>query len=596
MSKRIATLLLGIGLIVVGALFFVAPEQAFAVRWLMRLWPVALILAGLVRVAGYLLDRHPRSPVGGMMLTTTGGILLSANLLGHNYGQIPGKYWFWILLAFIAGRLLKQYTHRYEDGLRPNAFSAGAVIGMVIIAGAGLAATIVANNQGSGFNLNMRIGDLRVGDYVFGDQIAIEDKSPQSFTLGPNSRLLINNAKGDIEIASAPQLHPTARLIRRIRAGSVEEAREIAKNINLQIIPEGPEGSNGSIGMSYRFNIDAAEVEQDFSVSIIVTLPENLRTGVEINNALGVVKLNGLQGAHVIRGCERAEISRNVGGVTVENPRGAVEFSDIQGPVSLTNTRQAVNLRAINGPITLDVKDGNVRLENSSGPIRLRATDARIGISEVGKNASTPGRVPSTVPTVIDIEQARGSHIKLQEIKGAIEIKAERSRVEAREISGDFRINSSSDRVMVNRIRGDLSIKSRNGAVEVEEVRGRATIEATSDVTVRNFSGPLRIFSRDGAIDLQTSEKLNGDISAVSERGRIRVAIPRDSGFRLEANAGEGRVKTKDGFDDAEWERHDRSYVIGYNITASSPLVSLRSNRGEIQLRSSGLAMTSQNN
>jgi len=51
-------------------------------------------------------------------------------------------------------------------------------------------------------------------------------------------------------------------------------------------------------------------------------VPQNLTAGVEINNALGVVKLTGLQGIHVIRGCERAEISRNVGGVTVETREG----------------------------------------------------------------------------------------------------------------------------------------------------------------------------------------------------------------------------------------------------------------------------------
>jgi DUF4097 and DUF4098 domain-containing protein YvlB len=579
MSKRIATLLLGIGLIVIGALFFMAPEQAFAVRWLLRLWPVALILAGLVRVAGYLIDRHPRSPAGGMMITALGGILLSANLLGHNYGQIPGKYWFWILLAFIAGRLLKQYTHRYEDGLRPNAFSPGAVVVMVIIAGAGLAASFAEKNQGNGLNLNLRLGGLGVGDYVFGDQISIEDESPQSFALAPNARIFINNAKGDIEINSAPQLQATARLVRRLRAGSVEEARKIARNINLQIAPN---------GVGYQLNVGATEVEQDFDVSIIVTLPQNLQAGVEINNALGVVKLNGLQGVQVIRGCERAEISRNLGGVTVENPRGAVDLSEIQGPVSLTNTRQAVNLRAIDGPVTLDAKGGNVSMENSSGPLQLRATDAQIEISEVGKNASTPA-------PVIDIQQARSSRIKLQEIKGAVEIKAERSRVEADEISGDFKVTASSDRIIVNRINGGLSIKSENGAVEVEEVRGSATIDATSDVTVRNFRGPLKIFSREGSIDLETSEKLSGDVSAVSERGKIRVAIPSDSGFRLDANAGEGRVRAKDDFENAEWEHKDRSYVTGYNISSSSPLVSLRSNRGEIQLRSSGLAMTSQN-
>jgi DUF4097 and DUF4098 domain-containing protein YvlB len=580
MSKRIATLLLGIGLIAIGALFFVAPEQAFAVRWLMRLWPVALILAGLVRVAGYMIDRHPRSPVGGMIIAAIGGILISANLLGHNtFILILGKYWFWILLAYIAGRLLKQYTHRIEDGLRPNTFSPGAVVMIILIAGAGLAAGFAAKNNGGGFNLNLRLGGIGVGDYVFGNQISVEDEIPQSFALAPNSRILINNAKGDVEINAAPQSQATARLIRRLRAANAEEANKVAKNINLQISPN---------GVGYQFNVTSSGVEQDFGVSIIVTLPQNLQAGVEINNALGVVKLTGLQGAHIIRGCERAEIIRNSGGVTIENPRGAVELSEIQGPVSLTNTRQTVSLRAINGPVSLDVKGGNVNLENSSGPLQLRATDAQIAITEVGMNASAPERV-------VDIEQARGSHIKLQEIKGAIAIKAERSRVEAQEISGDFRVESSSDRVRVNRINGVLLIKSENGAVEVEEVKGLATIEATRDVTVRNFRGPLKVSSRDGAIDLETSEKLNGDISVVSDRGRIRVSIPRDSGFRLDANAGEGRVKAKDGFDDTKWTRQERSYISGYNITETSPLVSLRSNRGEIQLRSSGLAITSQN-
>ena len=576
MSKRIATLLFGIGLIVIGALFFVAPEQAFAVRWLMRLWPVALILAGLVRVAGYLIDRHPRSPAGGLMITAIGGILLSANLLGHNsFILILGKYWFWILLAFIAGRLLKQYTHRFEDGLRPNTFSPGAIVVMILIVGAGLAASFVAKNNGAGFNL--RFGALSVGDYVFGNQIAVEDEMPQSFALAPNSRLLINNVNGDVEINSAPQSQATARLIKRVRAANVEEARKVAKNISLQIAPN---------GVGYQFNVAATGVQQDFGVSIVVTLPQNLPAGVEINNALGVVKLTDLQGVHVIRGCERAEIARNTGGVTVENPRGAVELSQIQGPVSLTNTRQSVNLRAINGAVTLEVKGGNVSLDNSSGPLQLRAADAQIDITGVGNDASAPSRI-------VTIEQARNSRIKLQEIKGAVVIKAERSRVEAEEIAGDFKVDSLSDRVRVNRINGALWIKSENGAVEVEKVRGQATIEATRDVTVRDFRGPLKVSSREGAIDLETPEKLNGDISVASERGRIRVSIPKDSGFRLDANAGTGRVKGQEGFDDAEWTRVERSYVSGYNITSSSPLVSLRSNHGEIQLRSSGLAMAS---
>jgi DUF4097 and DUF4098 domain-containing protein YvlB len=577
MFKRLGTLLLGIGLIVIGVLFFVATDQAMAVQWLMQLWPVTLILAGLVRVSGYLIDRHPRSPAGGTMIAAIGGILLAANLLGHNsLILILGKYWFWILLAFIVGRLLKQYTHRIEDGARPNAFSPGAIVVMILIVGVGLAANFAARSGQSGVNL--RLGAWGVGDYVFGNQLSVEDESPQSFAVAPNSRLLINNANGDIEINSAPQPQATARLIRRIRAASEEDAKEIAKNIRLQI------ASNGA---GYQFNIASNGVQQNYGVSIIVTLPQNLPAGVEINNALGVVKLADLVGDHVVRGCERAEISRNVGSVTIENPRGAIELNQIQGQVRLTDTRQAVNLRAIQGVITLDVKGGKVSLDQSSGPVELRATDAQIEISEVGNPAPAPAN-----QRAVNIEQARNSRIKLQEIRGSVAINAERSRVEAEEIAGDFTVDSSSDRVIVNRINGDLRIKSDNGAVEVEEVKGSTTIDATRDVTVRNFRGPLSVSSRQGAINLETSENISGDLRAVSDRGKIRVSIPEDSGFRLDANAGDGRVKVR-GFDDAEWSRDEKSYKSGYNVTASSHLVSLRSSRGEIQLQSSGLATAS---
>jgi len=51
-------------------------------------------------------------------------------------------------------------------------------------------------------------------------------------------------------------------LIRRIRAVNAEEARRIAKNISLQIAPN---------GVGYQFNVAATEIHQDFGVSIVVT-------------------------------------------------------------------------------------------------------------------------------------------------------------------------------------------------------------------------------------------------------------------------------------------------------------------------------------
>jgi uncharacterized membrane protein HdeD (DUF308 family) len=159
MFRRIAALLFGIALIGLGALLFIAPERASIAQILMKLWPIFLVLAGLVRIAGYLIDRHPRSPVGGMMTTALGGVLLAANLRGeHTIIHLIGEYWFWFLLAYIIGRLLLQYTHRPEDGLRVRSFSPGAVILMLLIVGGGLAANYLSKN-----NLHLNGLDLRIG-------------------------------------------------------------------------------------------------------------------------------------------------------------------------------------------------------------------------------------------------------------------------------------------------------------------------------------------------------------------------------------------------------------------------------------------------
>jgi DUF4097 and DUF4098 domain-containing protein YvlB/uncharacterized membrane protein HdeD (DUF308 family) len=577
MLKRIATLLLGIGLIGLGVLFFVSPERAFAVQILMRCWPVFLILAGIVRVAGYLIDRHPRSPIGGMMIAAIGGILLSANLLGHNsFLLILGKYWFWILLAFIAGRVVKQYTHRIEDGVRTNAFAPGAVALMILIVGGGLAANYWVKSGRTGLNLQIgRFGE--VGNYFFGNQYPVEDEPPQTFAIAPNARLIVNDANGDIEINSAPQPQATARLIKRIRAASEEDAKEVAKNIHLQV---------ASDNNYHQFNVASSGVQQDFNVSIIVTVPQNAAASVEITNALGAVKLNGLRGDHTIRNCERAEVGNNFGSVMLENPRGPVEINQVQGQVGLTNTRRDLTLRGINGPITLEVKGGSVSLDAVTGPVQLQAADARIEMSEIGADSSTGlgGQ------RIVNIEEARNSRITLREIKGAVAISAERSRIEAEEVSGDLTVNSSFERIKANRIHGALRIKATDGAVEVEEVRGHTTIEATKDIAVRNFAGALSVTSRQGSITIETAEKITGDIQATNDNGRIRVSIPENSAFQLRATANRGRVRVK-GFDHLNLSLDERREAMGYNLSQAGPTVVLRSASGDIQVQSAGLAL-----
>jgi Putative adhesin/Domain of unknown function (DUF5668) len=389
MLKRIVTLLVGIGLIALGALFFIEQERHFVVQLLTKLWPIFLIIAGLVRVSGYLIDRHPRSPQGGMIITALGGMLLAANLRGeHSILRIFANYWFWFLLALIIGRILHQYTHRLDDGLRPSAFSPAAVILMVLIAGSGLAANYLARKT--------QPVNLGVANFVFGKQLSLEGP-PQLLTLSPDSRLIIDGVPGDVEIEEAQQPQASARIIKKIRALNEEEARNSVENFRLQISPEGD---------TYRIGVTVPPgPPPDLSTLIILTLPRKSETAVEVLNCAGSVKLTGLHGDHTIRNVEKVDVSDHTGSITIAGSRGAVELRRIRGAIKLSGAQGGsnINMEEIEGPATIEAKgDVTVRnfhdllnLRTESGTIKL-STSARIG-AEV-KAINERGRIQAFIP------------------------------------------------------------------------------------------------------------------------------------------------------------------------------------------------------
>jgi hypothetical protein len=107
MLKRLATFLFGVALIGLGVFIFMAPEQAYLVQLLKKSWPLFLVLAGLVRLAGYLIDRHPQSPVGSLLLTALGGIFLRRHFARHQFAwrNIPNGNDRALLVLVFAGLL-----------------------------------------------------------------------------------------------------------------------------------------------------------------------------------------------------------------------------------------------------------------------------------------------------------------------------------------------------------------------------------------------------------------------------------------------------------------------------------------------------------
>lgn len=576
MLKRLGTLLLATGLIGLGLLFFLAPERGFVFGLLARYWPVFLILAGLVRVAGYLIDRHPKSPVGGMIITALGGIILAANLTGrHSFLQIAGQYWFWLLLALIAGRVLRQYTHRFEDGQRAGAFSPGAVVLMILIAGGGLAANVLSTRpQYLGrFNTQAgKLGDLR--DYLFGSQITIEDEEPLAIDISRARKLVLSNPSGDIRIEAAPQA--AARIVKKIRSSSEADAKAAAARIHL---------SSGADGDSLSITSRADSLDQSYSTTIVVGLPADASPQVRIDETAGSVGISGVGGEFTARNARKVEASDIRGPIRIENPQGPVELKNITGEVQIINLVRNATLELVSGAIRIEASGCTVKVDKASGPVDARISQGRIELTDIGMNLPQATRAERTV----NLHDISNSRLALQGIKGAAFIEARNTGVDVSAVTGAVTINSTVGDIRAGDIIGSISVTTDNGEVSIENVKGDVVASSERDIDLRNIKGRIEATSRIGAIQLDLAETPAGEIRAVSERGRIRATLPPDAAFRLDATTEFGRARIT-GFDSFSASGKERTRITGFNLSDSAPPITLQSTRGDLTVQASSSA------
>ena len=576
MLKRIATLLLGVALVSLGMLFFVAPERGQLLQVLMLWWPIFLVLAGLVRIAGHLLDRQPRSPTGGMLLAAIGGILLTANLRGEvGILQIAARYWFWLLLAFVAGRVIRQYTHRLADGPRPRAFHPAAIVVMLAIAGGGLGAHWLSNHNEalSRMHFPFRFGNVRD---IFSSEYSITDEAETAFAIPQVTTLIFGDFNGDIEAHRGSRAVAYAKLVKRIRAADEQEAREAAQRIHLEILPQGGERT---------FRIASEGVRPEFTVTLVLELPGGAQTSIDAGNVTGQITLSGLNGAHILREAQGITVSDNVGDLTIQNRRGSVQLNRIGGKVNLSAARHETSLREVAGPVTLSLNGGVATLEQLKGPVQIESRNTRVDLRGVARDDAGE-------PALVALRNVSDSKITLARIRGAVTIEAIRTRIDASEIEGDLTINSSSERMRIGRVSGALKVTAENGSVEAADLQGPVDIEATRDVTARSFAGPITVTTRLGAINLVLDRPLGADLQATSEHGLVRVTMPEDFRFRLDANTSFGQLRLR-GFDYLNVPRRQRTTSVSYGPDTSAPLLNLRSTNGDILLVSSGQALAS---
>jgi DUF4097 and DUF4098 domain-containing protein YvlB/uncharacterized membrane protein HdeD (DUF308 family) len=559
-TNRRGTLLLGVLLLGVGVVLVLAPAGSGIAGWLIQLWPVFLICAGVVRVMGFAVERKPRSPLVGMLLIIIGVLFLAARFQpGLNALQVYGRYWVLLLAVFASVELVRYYSHRHADGPPPRVFTPIRVLVVLLIVATGVLANRAANNPAvlSALRLPSFLSGLRdsvVGEaYAFTDQPIINDDIKRGMTIS------VNNSYGNVKITAGSSA-VKATLTKSVRGWSPEDARKIADRIRLLV-------NQTEDGLTVTTNRD--QVPEQFTTDIQIEVPSNIN--VSITNSYGSVGASGIHGSLTVKASYgQAEVTGIRGDVSLALIHSNITASNIDGDLTVTGAKNA-RISKVLGTLELiasAARNGSVELLDISGAVRVNAPFCRIGAQGLDQAAEL-----KTEHASVEVNRA-----------AELVIDAPHSDVRAKNINGDLRVSSSNSNLQLSSISGELEVRAEQSSVSVENVKGSVVIETThGDVVVKNFYESVRVETSYHDVALMTGIEPAGDIDVQNNHGQITLVLPQSSRFHLDAESAKGQIQPI-GFSQLE-QRVRNSLVTALGL--DGPTIKLRTSYKNIIIQAS---------
>lgn len=554
-------MLLGLLLLGVGLILVLAPAGLGLAGWLMQLWPLFLICAGVVRVMGFAVERKPRSPLMGMLLIIIGVLFLVARFQpGLNALQVYGRYWVLLLIVFASVELVRYYSHKPTDAFQPRVLTPIRVIVILLIVVTGVLANRAANNPSvlSAMRLPGFLSGIR--DSVVGNAYAFTDQPIISSEVHPGMKVSVNNSYGSVRISGgAPAVKAT--LVKGVRGWSEDEARKIADRIHL-VVKQAPDG--------LMISTNRDEMTEQFTTDVQVEVPTF--ASVSVVDSYGSVTANGIGALTANASYGQVDVGGVRGDVSLSLSYSDVSATNIDGDLSITGAKRA-RISNLSGGLELTGTGGAVDLKDISGTIRVNAPFSRIVAQGLEQSAEL-----KTDHASVDVANAAD-----------LVIDAPHSDVRVKSADGDVRISASNGNIQLASIGGDLEVKAEQCSVSADDVRSNVAIETShGEVTVKNFLESVRVATSFRDVTLIAANEPAGNIEVQNNHGQIKLLLPSTSQFQLDAQSSNGQILPV-GF--GQLEKKVRESLVA-SLGLDGPTIKLRTSYKNIIIQASGSRQT----
>jgi hypothetical protein len=564
-NNRRGLLLLGLLLIAVGLSLALPSSRAAAVDWLMKLWPVFLICAGVIRVMGFAVERKPRSPIGGTLLIAVGVLFLAGRLHADlNVLQVYGRYWPALLVLYGSVELVRYYTHRHTDRSPAKVLTLGRALVIISIILTGVVANRLATNPSvvSALRLPDFLSSLR--DAIVGKSFVFSDEPFIASGLSAGTKISINNRYGNVRVKGGGE-KLSVTLSKSIRAWDEEDAAKTAREIRLQV----DQSRDG-----FYVSTNREQSSEQFTTDLDIELPSEV--ALVLTGGYGTMSADSVIGAVQVKASHSDLTLKGITGpVSLELSYSNAAIEDIIGNIDMKGAKR-VSLINITGEVDLAASNGSVELRKVSGEARVNAPFCNISAEGLG------------APSMLRTEHAR---VEVRQTAD-LEIKAPHSQISASEVAGNLEIESSHRRIDVADVAGELRISGKHSTIAAERLGGPADISTShGEVIIKDFNDAISVETSYRDVALESIAAPEADIRVKNAHGAIRLILPRASQFQLDAASDNGRVRPI-GFDGGS-ESFGSSLIGGYG--SNGPTIKLKTSYKDIVITAAGSRQTQAN-
>ena len=241
--------------------------------------------------------------------------------------------------------------------------------------------------------------------------------------------------------------------------------------------------------------------------------------------------------------------------VSVDMQHGDLTITGRQGNVTALTHHSDMRFTDVTGNLNVHGDHGDVNISTVHGDVLMNGTFGDLVVSGITGHLAMDGDFPGD--------------INLRTIDGPFHFHSSRTDMDAARIVDQLTMDDGD--LHASYIAGPFRLKTRDFDVDLSNVSG--------DVNVTNSKGSVEI----------TAARPLGSIVVDNHQGSVRVTLPQDAGFQLDAEANNGEVSNDFGVGNTS--SGDRNVTRG-TVGNGALKVSLNSNEGDISIHRTSDAAT----